>query len=348
MSNQNRTAFTLTELLVVISLVAILAALAVLFLPNAASSAREARGAIALQGWLGVAKQRAMRDQRPYGLRLYTTSVVVSDATLNSVVTDCQYVEQPDDFGTARETAGTASRNSVAASGVPIGAPASYTNLNTIEIYFPVRPGFPVKKPVDLANGITPIAIAGGAPSGNPDPGGKFWFVQPGDYVELNGGGLVRRVAQVGAPGAGQTTSTGNTSYLVVEPAIAYDLPEASNFRIVRSPRPVGDEVLAMPRDVVVDLGTNATYGSQLPTVLNPLVQGTGYVDVVFAPTGAVISRGFAGKNVNLWVRCPNPENPQDVFRGDPTIVSVFCATGKVGAYAPDPTTPGSPYALVR
>ena len=62
---QPRNGYTLIELLVVMALMALLAALLVAFFPNAANSQIEARAAMQLQGWLNIAKQRAMRDQAP-------------------------------------------------------------------------------------------------------------------------------------------------------------------------------------------------------------------------------------------------------------------------------------------
>ncbi|MBM3997247.1 MAG: prepilin-type N-terminal cleavage/methylation domain-containing protein, partial [Planctomycetes bacterium] len=60
---RKRPGYTLIELLVVISLIAVLAALTMAFFPSAAASARESRAGMNLQGWLNVAKQRALRDQ---------------------------------------------------------------------------------------------------------------------------------------------------------------------------------------------------------------------------------------------------------------------------------------------
>jgi prepilin-type N-terminal cleavage/methylation domain-containing protein len=74
--------FTLVELLVVIALIAILASLTVAFLPNAVNSERESRAATLLQGWLNVAKQRAVRDQAPRGLRLWIGPATVAGITL--------------------------------------------------------------------------------------------------------------------------------------------------------------------------------------------------------------------------------------------------------------------------
>jgi prepilin-type N-terminal cleavage/methylation domain-containing protein len=110
----SRSGFTLIELLVVISIILALAALAVMFIPNLDQQQRAAQGGSLLQGWLNIAKQRALRDQAPRGLRLYMTS----DPTLPSTVADqAQYIEQPDDF-----TGGTltGSGNAVAISGADL------------------------------------------------------------------------------------------------------------------------------------------------------------------------------------------------------------------------------------
>ncbi len=102
MTNQNRisrTAFTLIELLVVIALILILAGLAARFIPTIGKNASQAQGGTMLQQWILTAKQKALRDQVPCGIRLM--AVPWSDpnsGTTYSQVTQCQYIEQPDDF----------------------------------------------------------------------------------------------------------------------------------------------------------------------------------------------------------------------------------------------------------
>ncbi len=98
--SDDRAGFTLIELLVVIALIMVLAGIAVLFVPRIEEGQRAARGASLLQGWLNVAKQRALRDQQGRGLRLYVSS---------GIVTECQYLDSPDDFtgGTLSAAAGS-------------------------------------------------------------------------------------------------------------------------------------------------------------------------------------------------------------------------------------------------
>jgi prepilin-type N-terminal cleavage/methylation domain-containing protein len=324
---QSRGGYTLIELLVVIALISILAALTIAFFPNAASSARESRAAMQVQGWLNVAKQRALRDQAPRGLRLWVTSLSpagpdwwLGTATYGNVVTDCQYIEQPDDF----------SGGQIVSAGyqpgpVPLAAP--YTSLNTLFMS------------VDPTNGY------GVSPALNNDPNRTYWSVQPGDYIEVLGSGLLRQIVQVGATDPSLLIVYPN--YIVVSPPAAVPLFTATaNYRIIRSPRVVGDEPLKMPDNTVIDLNTNAMFGNPTPQI--NLNSGSGFVDILFAPSGAVISPGVTTANINLWVRSPDPNLnsnfPNDFYRGAPSIISVFVQTGVVGAYDP---VPGTPYALV-
>jgi prepilin-type N-terminal cleavage/methylation domain-containing protein len=283
---QDRGGFTLIELLVVIFLIAVLAALTMAFLPNAASSAREARAAVQLQGWLNVAKLRALRDQAPRGLRLW----IRADDPPNQVV-ECQYLEQPDDFSGGTVMSAT----------------------NTLMIF----------AGVDLLNGDT---------TGDK----KFWSVQPGDYLEVMGTGLMHYIDTV------------TTNKVTIKPPLPNPLAApTANYRIARSPRAVGDEMLKMPDGTVIDLLTNQTYGNALPP--SDPNSGIGYVDILFGPSGAVISRGVATANIHLWVRAPDldPIKAADPYLGDPTIISVYVRTGLVDAYPPA-RPPDSPYLLVR
>ncbi len=103
-----------------------------------------------------------------------------------------------------------------------------------------------------------------------------------------------------------------------------------------------------MPEGTIIDLNTNLAFGNALPPT-NPWDNGTSlYVDILFSPTGEVISPGVANSNINLWVRSPNSDHPTDVFRGAPTIVSVYTKTGLVGAYPPSSGTPTTPYILIK
>lgn len=382
-----RRGFTLIELLVVMALMAVMAGFAILFFPNAASSAREARAATNLQGWLNIAKQRAMRDQAPRGLRLWVTSTTVNGVTIPNVVTDCQYIEQPDDLTGGPLLSG----NLLSIPLKPWQPTISYPPLSNVSyngvIYFCRQPSFgqnPSTSPTiwvpnyavanfsgpDFTNGYGVAADPLGTipPVNNPliDTGIKYWSVQPGDYIELLGTGTMHRIQAITPNIVSPFTPASFPNRLIITPPVPNEIVTATtNFRILRAPRPIGDELLKMPSDTVIDLNPNlgqvdtnalvvaAPVAPNLtsfnPNPLPPIVNvanESGFVDILFAPNGSVISRGVATKNIHLWVRVPHQEVPANVFRGDPTLVSVFVRTGLVGAYPPART--GDPYALVK
>jgi prepilin-type N-terminal cleavage/methylation domain-containing protein len=394
-----RKGFTLIELLVVMALIAVLATFAIMFFPNAASAQRESRAATQVQGWLNIAKQRALRDQKPHGIRLWIhppdgslyntqrawtagTAYVVFDSvvvggvayrcranhtatpvnqpnlpggagfwTSTQLVTDCQFIEQPDDFPGA---SGITIQNALPPV-VPGGGPPAVYRNNPLTVLF---------INADLLNGLAPATLsgAGAQPIANPDVKAKFWLIQPDDYLEVLGNGQMHRIIQIGVPTAPPFTSTAspvpgaqNDRFIVVSPPLPTALGATTNWRIVRAPRVIGDETLKMPEATLIDLDTNTIFNSQLPTnnPFNDPAQsvGAGYVDILFAPNGSVISRGVTTDKIHLWVRSPSEDNNQagNVFRGDPTLVTVFVRTGFVGAFAPDPNLPANnPYTFVK
>jgi prepilin-type N-terminal cleavage/methylation domain-containing protein len=328
-AKKTRIAFTLVELLVVMSLIAILATLMIGFFPSAVASAREARAAQSLQGWLNIAKQRAVRDQAPRGLRLWIPSGSMQ-------VVECQYLEQPEDFS-----------GGAIQSGLPIPPPppaSGYTMQNTIQMS------------VDVTNGYGVTMLSN-------DPNAKYWNVQVGDYLEVLGTGLMHQIVQIGVPN-GANPPVIQSNFLVISPPLTIPITSATqNYRIVRSARPIGDETLKLPSSTVVDLAPNFDavtfpgFTNPLPmatftvvdTTVNPPVttQVPIAVDILFGPSGAVISREVATPNLHLWVRAPDQNQPNNYFRGEPTIVSVFVRTGFVGAYNANPNSP-DPWAHVQ
>jgi prepilin-type N-terminal cleavage/methylation domain-containing protein len=107
-----RAGFTLIELLVAITIIIILAGLALALLPTANDHQKATQGAGMVQGWLLIAKQRALRDQKPRGIRL------LIDPSNPTIVTQLQYIEQPDDFSGGQAT--TAPPGAVTFTGVDL------------------------------------------------------------------------------------------------------------------------------------------------------------------------------------------------------------------------------------
>lgn len=371
---QPRRGFTLVELLVVMFLIAVLATLAIAFFPNAASSQTEARAGQLLQSWLTMAKQRAMRDQAPRGVRLWVAPLppnpqaYYAGATpLANVVTDCQFIEQPPDFpgnpGVTIMSAlppNTTEGFIYTVNGQPVygatvatdkAAQNSLASPLSCVMFMPPAGGNPAGSTGIITNGQTAVAVP------NVSTQIEFWPVQPGDYLEVLGTGLMHQIVQVGVPVVrrgvpAQPQITNHVDFAVVVPPLPYWIGTTANFRIMRAPRVTGDETLKMPDGTIIDLGTNTTFNNPLPWPNTVAAADNGstmsFVDILFSPTGEVISPGVTSSNLNLWVRTPNTDFPADVFRGAPTIISVFTKTGFVGAYPPNSGTPTMPYSLIH
>ncbi|VTR98768.1 prepilin-type N-terminal cleavage/methylation domain-containing protein [Tuwongella immobilis] len=92
-----RPGFTLVELIVVISIIGTIAGAVLLMVPSLDRQGRAARGADQLQGWLLIAKQQALRDQRPRGLRMIT------DPSNPGRITQLEYIEEPEPYVPPKE-----------------------------------------------------------------------------------------------------------------------------------------------------------------------------------------------------------------------------------------------------
>ncbi len=86
---RRRAGFTLIEMLVVVALMLMLLGLAAAVVPGILDADRTNEGSARLMGWLQIARQRAIRDQAPRGLRLLV------DPTTTNQVREVQYVEVP-------------------------------------------------------------------------------------------------------------------------------------------------------------------------------------------------------------------------------------------------------------
>jgi prepilin-type N-terminal cleavage/methylation domain-containing protein len=303
-----RAAFTLVELLVVMFLLALLAGLVFLLVPNINDQARAPRGAVMLQQWLQIAKNNAMRDRTNWGIRL-TVKTMPDPNNANvtlTVATDAQYIQQPGDFVVLPGVA-----NDLGGNPLPIRRIYTTTNPQTIAL----EPG--PATAADFSGGF-------GLPPSN------LWPVQAGDYLEVNGG-LPHQI-----------TGLPDTLTLTLASPLPAAIPQANpvmNYRIIRAPRVQGEDQLQMPADIIIDLGTNAAYNNPLPK--DPL---TNTIDILFSPSGAVIGRGTSTDSIYLWVR----DSTLPLFLGDNTLVAVQVRTGATFAYPVNNAAGGDPYAFAK
>jgi prepilin-type N-terminal cleavage/methylation domain-containing protein len=328
-----RRAFTLVELLIVMALILLLAALAVVFYPDLSTSERARRGALNIQGWMLIAKQRAKRDGLPTGLRFLTYSTMAPTGRNCTFCNQIVYIQQPPDFAVGRCTATSA----------PDVTPMTAT-LNTN------------------------VQASQYSQTGAEDE----FDIQNGDYFELYGGGFVRQILSVSVTTSPSPSSTltmlynnplaGSTQLSMpmlgstTSPSVPATSPTNAgpNYRVIRQPRELpGEPVLTLPNNVAIDLtspgspvggvaGVTIQAWSNPPvrTSLNP-TSTFQYKEIVFSPTGAVIGSGnqnpYDGQ-IYLWVRDITVlDITSDPQQGDPTLVSVQTRSGLIGAYPPAP-----------
>src|SRR5437764_4860693 len=87
-----RPAFTLMDLLVVIALIVVIAAIGLLTVPLMQSQQKASSNASQLIAWFGDAKAIALRDQRPTGLRF------IPDPNNPQFIREVFLIQTPDDF----------------------------------------------------------------------------------------------------------------------------------------------------------------------------------------------------------------------------------------------------------
>src|SRR5262245_28299709 len=157
----SRPGFTLVELLVVITLMLVIAGLAVLVIPRVQDDQKATNAATNLQQWLEIAKNRAARDRAPRGLRLLPGNPTATQ------VTDCVFLVQSDDY-----YLGSVERPYVSPPALPaaanakkmISSRATLSNVGgagqvTFDMVDPTAPAVPVINPA------IPRTVTGGPPN---------------------------------------------------------------------------------------------------------------------------------------------------------------------------------------
>jgi len=293
-----------------------------------------------LQSWLNLAKQRAMRDQRPVGIRL---PYIVG----TPYVTEVSYIEVPD------EHIGGSVQVPFAQDYPPPSSKVSFATYHCIKLITTVQFDPAIATALVQQNDLIVF----------PDK-------QLATYAP-------RRVAAVQRPSlltpAPLTPAdrqdffvdaNGITRYVYF---IRLDQPlpptpfTTQSHQFNRKARPVvGEPVLQLPKDIAIDISNNAdpttnpptppTWYRMFPAASNP--HGTGPFDILFAPSGQVIGyEGNLGSRICLWVRDvslnttgpnvnndPNWTDPTVLPPGENTLITVYTRTGHVTAHPIDPS----------
>jgi len=204
-----RRAFTLVEMLIVVSILLIITVAVVAVAPRFTDDRKLSRAADGLAQWLLTAKQRALRDQIPTGLRLFP------DPQHNGLITELQYIQQPDDFKGGAITV------------------RSIPDPSGSGLY--ILAAQPTK---DMSGNPTVDFTGGFANALNPTNNQALWPVQQGDYLEVKGIGLVRQIQLVTFDSSGASVlvltpvAPGQVAAAVPSPANTYQVTNADQLAI--------------------------------------------------------------------------------------------------------------------
>lgn len=337
--NQNRGGFTLVELLVVLAIIVGLLGLVAAVAPRFGERQRPSQGAGQLQSWLNLAKSRALRDQRPRGIRLNPIFNVPPGA---SYITEVQFIELPEVF-----TGG--------------------------QLLIPYNNGQPLSPTPPTADRYTYVLLSGvELPFDQANPQSDSNAIRPGDVLKVDEPPCEpRRIREVTPINNDPRFPPGTIVYRLTLDAelIEYPLtipapppppapqtrnypqtppPPTEAYRILRSARPMpGEPVLTFPKDVGIDISRGAAVSGTDPTptwhrMFPPTGNsgGTNPFDILFEPSGRVIgAEANLGSRIVLWVRDVSTDAlPTDLPPGDNSLITIYTRTGQVSSHPIDPT----------
>jgi len=197
-------------------------------------------------------------------------------------------------------------------------------NMHGIEAQFIMQPddlkGGNVATLTDDSN----TAVLNGIDITNDSTDSSTWMIQDGDYLELFGIGLVHRIGPP-APGTGSTTLPLPFSKIPFK-------VDTNEYRIIRQPRPAGDEALKLPDDIVIDFSKKSNLDTAF--TFNEFTDGAGQkivesVDILFGPAGNVIGKQMGLDSIIFWVR----DVTLNLNEGEPTLITIYSRTGAIEAH---------------
>jgi len=276
--------YTLVELIIVIAIIAMLAAMTVALWPAFRSSTATTLNADRVQGMLLASKSQATRDKVPTGVRLILSN---NDPNNLNAVTQLIYISQPTPFAP------------------PAGSLLGATSASSTVSF---------SGSVDFTGGLTAVTD---------------YPVQTGDYLEINGGGPVHKIAAVAA----------QQLMLVDTITVATN---TANWRIIRQPRPIpGEESVDLTGHVIIDLDPTLSLNVPVRIVQppgSPTPAPVRYIEILFSPSGSVIGQGTTSNDkIILWVRDPQQAKVTD---GQPVLIAIQIGTGLIGGYPVDASGP--------
>jgi prepilin-type N-terminal cleavage/methylation domain-containing protein len=328
-----RRGITLVELLVVITIVAALFALVAAVAPRMGERQRASRGAGMVQSWLNLAKQRALRDQRPRGIRLPWVPANNGIA----YVTELQFIELPEVF-----------------TGGHLWMP--YDN----------SPGLLSNRYLNVRIAGVEIPLYRSNPPNPQDEFSDFNAVKPGDLLDAYGTPpeqQVRRILHIQKDPDGSFPEQPSYKVTLDQEIGGYRAPypnppplPTTLYRIFRQARPMpGEPTLQLPKDIGIDISRDVTNTQPNWYRLYPPTANSGGAspfDILFSPSGRVIGfESTLGSRICLWVRDVSINDPQPMFPtgsnatdptklppGDNTLITIYTRSGQIAAHPVDDT----------
>jgi prepilin-type N-terminal cleavage/methylation domain-containing protein len=328
-----RRGFTLIELMVVITIMLLLIGLAAGLSPRISAKKKMTKAAEQIIGVLKTAKQRAKRDGMPTGVRLYVNPTLSAGDPQLYFIQELVPIQQPDAL------TGIPPNPTMGIQGSVLVARASSQPAD------PQNPDAATSKKLGMMASFTNVDFTGGFGSAT-----NRYPVQPGDYLEVNGGGLVHRILQVSrtslmlAPAGmqlNQTYGAGPLSQLHPTNGITYiGDSDIANYRIIRKARGlIGEVSVKLQSDIVIDCTPgSAPFMSTSNNV--PVDPATGNMDILFSPSGTVLNGGSGSDAIVLWVR---DKTAGDKYSGSPVLITIYSRSGFIAAHPVCPL-PQSPY----
>jgi prepilin-type N-terminal cleavage/methylation domain-containing protein len=345
-TRNGRTGFTLTELLVAMAVILVLAGIAAMVVPGAVAQDRTTDGAALTRQYLMIAKNRAARDGLPRGLRLIITpqGADPTEPTKRAEwVTSFQEIEAPEVTIPNINQTTRIDLTTPPATGTTLASPC------VVVVYDigngtngPV--GAIVNRHIYIRNApdiVAQIQTQSGWLLGIPEFNG-YWARIRGIINAATG--EVELADQAGGPqlGTAAPPTTYPDEYMGASTnALSY------RFGVYAPPQPLlGSQTLPLPRNICVDVSA----GVSVPSY-NPAFHGPSY-DILFAPNGQIINgigRPTVQGQMFLWVRDytkaanplvqlsagPPPTYDVNVFRtaGEQQIVALKAKTGSLGVF---------------